>query len=61
MPTLMTTLRDIIRVSSGMRRHAYLFFSSLLVSKGCAPLEGPAAGVGVEDEEALEDMEELYY
>jgi len=25
------------------------------------PLEGPAAGVGVEDEEALEDMEERYY
>ena len=46
-----------------MGRIAYLFFSSLLVSKGCAPLDGPAAGVGVEDEEALalEDMGELYY
>jgi len=46
MPTLMTTL----------------FFSSLLVSKGCVPFNGPAAGVGVlEDEEALEDMDERYY
>ena len=24
------------------------------------PLDGPAAGVGVEDEEALEDMDGLY-
>jgi hypothetical protein len=24
------------------------------------PLDGPAAGVGVEDEEALEDMDERY-
>jgi len=30
------------------------------VSSGCAPLEGPAARVGVEDKEALEDMDGRY-
>jgi len=44
-----------------MGQSRYLFFSSLLVSRGCAPLDMPAAGVGVEDEEALEDMDGLYY
>ena len=43
-----------------MGRSRYLFFSSLLVISGCAPLDGPAARVGVEDEEALEDMDGRY-
>jgi len=43
-----------------MGRSRYLFFSSLLVSSGCAPLDGPASRVGVEDEEALEDMDGQY-
>jgi hypothetical protein len=57
MPTLMTTLWEVNRLSSPVRWGAYLFFSSLLVSKGCVPLDWPIAGVGVDDEEALVDMD----
>jgi hypothetical protein len=51
----------LVSPNTSMRCRAYLFFSSLLVSRGCVPLDGPAAGVGVDDEEALEDMDELNY
>lgn len=57
MPTLMTTLQYVSSLYATMGQSKYLFFSSLLASKGCAPLDGPAAGVGVEDDEALEDMD----
>lgn len=30
------------------------------MSSGCAPLDGPATRVGVEDEETLEDMDRRY-
>lgn len=55
MPTLITTLRGVNRMSYHTRWITYLFFSSLLVSIGCVPLDVLAPGVGVEDE-ALEDM-----
>lgn len=55
MPTLITTLGDMNGKQYETRWIAYLFFSSLLVSKGCVPLDVLAPGVGVEDE-ALEDM-----
>jgi hypothetical protein len=57
MPTLMTTLWDVNHSSPGERRSGYLFFSSLLVTKGCVPLDGPASGVGVDDGEALGNMD----
>jgi hypothetical protein len=55
MPTLITTLGEVNGMEYEIRWIAYLFFSSLLVSKGCVPLDVLAPGVGVEDE-ALEDM-----
>jgi hypothetical protein len=55
MPTLITTLGEVNGMEYERRWIAYLFFSSLLVSKGCVPLDVLAPGVGVEDE-ALEDM-----